>query len=77
MRIAIGSDHAGYELKECMKQELAALGHSSFDATIRFPVTAQKRGTIEFQTPTGGQISVLGIRFNPSMTFSTVPVIAK
>jgi len=56
---------------------LAALGHSSFDATIRFPVTAQKWGTIEFQTPTGGQISVLGIRFNPSMTFSTVPPIAK
>jgi hypothetical protein len=56
---------------------LAALGHSSFDLTIRFPVTAQRRGTIEFQTPAGGQISVLGIRFNPASTFSTVPPIAK
>ena len=44
---------------------------------LQVSVTAQRRGTIEFQTPTGGQISVLGIRFNPANTFSTVPPIAK
>jgi hypothetical protein len=56
---------------------LAALGHTSFDLAARFPVAAARRGTVEFQTPAGGGISVLGIRFNPAGTFSTVPAMAK
>jgi hypothetical protein len=56
---------------------LSALGHSAFDVTVRFPVTAQRRGTVEFQSPTPGQISALAIRFNPAGTFSTVPATAK
>ena len=56
---------------------LSALGHTSFDMTFRFPVTAQRRGTVEFQTPAGGGISVLGIRFNPAGTFSTVPPLTR
>ncbi len=56
---------------------LPAMGHSAFDGTVPFPVTAQRRGTIEFQTPAGGQISALAIRFNPAGTFSTVPATAK
>jgi sugar lactone lactonase YvrE len=47
--------------------ELAAQGHNSFmltDATYGFPATAGLRGTIEFDTPSGGQISVLGLRAN-------------
>ncbi len=61
---------------------LAAEGHKSFvltDATTGFPVTAGKRGTIEFETPAGGQISVLGLRFPPSNAnaFTTIPVMAK
>jgi len=56
---------------------LAALGHNAFDLAGRFPVTAARRGTVEFQTPAGGGISVLGIRFNPAGTFSTVPAMAK
>ncbi len=60
---------------------LAAEGHKSFvltDATTGFPVTAGKRGTIEFETPAGGQISVLGLRFPPSNAnaFTTIPVMA-
>ena len=31
MRVAIGSDHAGYELKECVKAELLRLGHTVED----------------------------------------------
>lgn len=31
MRIAIGTDHAGFELKERFKRELAALGHEVLD----------------------------------------------
>ena len=56
---------------------LTALGHTSFNLTDRFPVTAQRRGTVEFQTPAGGGISVLGLRFNPAGAFSTIPVLAK
>ena len=42
-------------------------GHTSFmltDATYGFPSTANVRGTVEFDTPTGGQISVMGLRAN-------------
>ena len=31
MRIAIGSDHAGFRLKEALKQHLLALGHDAID----------------------------------------------
>ncbi len=48
-----------------------------------FPVTANKRGTVEFDTPAGGQISVLGIRNTPQVTaqgtvttLTTVPALA-
>jgi hypothetical protein len=57
-------------------------GHQSFvlsDPTTGFPVTANKRGTIEFDTPPGGQISVLGIRTTPlgaSNTLTTIPALA-
>jgi ribose 5-phosphate isomerase B len=32
MRIVIGSDHAGFELKEQVKKEIARLGHTVIDA---------------------------------------------
>jgi hypothetical protein len=57
-------------------------GHKSFDLSdpaTGFPVTANKRGTIEFDTPAGGQISVLGIRTTPlgtSNTLTTIPALA-
>jgi trimeric autotransporter adhesin len=57
-------------------------GHTSFDlsdSTAGFPVTANKRGTVEFDTPAGGQISVLGIRTTPlgaSKTLTTIPALA-
>jgi hypothetical protein len=56
---------------------LAAQGHTSFDLVSRFGATAQRRGTLEFQTPAGGQISVLGLRFTPGPAFSTIPALAK
>ncbi len=48
---------------------LAGSSHTSFvlsDPALGFPVTANNRGTIEFDTPAGGQISVLGLRFTPA-----------
>jgi hypothetical protein len=54
-------------------------GHTSFVLSSQFPATANKRGTIEFDTPPGGQISVLGIRTTPlsgSTTLTTIPALA-
>jgi photosystem II stability/assembly factor-like uncharacterized protein len=54
---------------------LAASGHTSFVLKDKYAATVNKRGTIQFQTPAGGQISVLGLRANgPALT--TLPVLA-
>ena len=56
--------------------------HKAFvltDPMVGFPVTANKRGTVEFDTPAGGRISVLGIRTTPlgeSKTITTIPALA-
>ncbi len=56
---------------------LAANGHSAFVLPTQFPVTTGKRGTLEFATPTGGQIGVLGIRTPPANTFTTLPALTR
>jgi hypothetical protein len=58
---------------------IAGSGHSSFVLSALYPGTAGKRGTIEFDTPAGGQISVLGIRTTPlgnTTTLTTIPALA-
>lgn len=59
---------------------LAGHSHTSFvlsDPVQGFPVTADKRGTVEFDTPAGGQISVLGLRFTPpNSALTTIPALA-
>jgi hypothetical protein len=55
---------------------LPASGHTSFVLSTQFPVTANLRGTIEFDTPPGGQISALGIRYTPPGTLTTIPALA-
>jgi hypothetical protein len=54
-----------------------AQGHTQFMATDLSALTAGRRGTVEFQTPTGGQISVLGIRASPTSAITSTPAIAK
>jgi len=59
--------------------QVGANGHTSFmltDPALGFPVTAGKRGTVEFGTPTGGRISVIGIRAVGGV-ITTIPVLAK
>jgi hypothetical protein len=57
---------------------LPAMGHTSFDLVSRYASsTAQRRGTLEFRTPVAGQITVLGLKFNGTGAFSTIPAIAK
>ena len=56
----------------------AANGHLAFVLGVdKYPVTANKRGTIEFVTPANGQIGALGIRTPPTLTFTTLPALAK
>jgi hypothetical protein len=54
---------------------LGAQGHDHFMLDDRYAITAAKRGTIEFDAPPGGQISVLGLRANGS-ALTTLPVLA-
>ena len=54
-------------------------GHTSFVVADQYTMTQSKRGTIEFDTPAGGRISVLGIRSTPlnsSKTLTTIPPLA-
>lgn len=55
---------------------IPANGHTSFVLRQQYAATANKRGTVEFQTPSGGQISVLGVRYTPPGTLTTIPVLA-
>jgi hypothetical protein len=56
---------------------LAAHGHTSFILTSSYASVAGKRGTVEFDTPAGAQISVLGLRATPTGAVTTIPVLAK
>jgi hypothetical protein len=55
--------------------DLGAQGHTSFMLDAQYASTAGKRGTIEFDTPPGGQIGVLGLRANGG-ALTTLPVLA-
>jgi hypothetical protein len=60
--------------------QLAANGHLAFTlATQKYPGTANIRGTIEFDTPSGAQIGVLGIRMptGAAHAYTTLPALAK
>jgi len=58
---------------------LPAMGHTSFmltDANLGYPQTAGKRGVIEFDVPSAGQIAALGIRAQ-GRVITSVPALAK
>ncbi len=54
-----------------------ASGHLSEMLTGLFPAAANIRGTVEFDTPSGGQIAALGIRATSAGAFTTIPVMTK
>ena len=54
---------------------LSPYGHSSFDVADRFSATRGRRGTIEFQNSAGGPVTGLGLRFSPSGSFTSVPIV--
>jgi hypothetical protein len=57
--------------------KLAARGHTSFVLANSYASVAGKRGTVEFDTPPGAQISTLGLRATLSGAVTTIPVFVK
>ena len=56
--------------------QLAANAHTSFMLATNYPAVANQFGSMELDTPAGGQISALGIRAAPDGAITTVPVVA-
>ena len=56
---------------------LPAKGHTSFMLPDKYKVANGKRGTVEFDTPSGGQISVVGLRAKNDGTLTTIPVLGR
>lgn len=48
-------------------------GHTSFSLPVRWPSLAGRTGTIEFQSSLASGIAALGLRFNPSLNFTSLP----
>ena len=69
-------DDAGSSLASTTTN-LPANGHTSAMLTDLFPAAANIRGSVEFDTPAGGQISALGIRATPAGAYTTIPVMTK
>jgi Ice-binding-like len=56
---------------------LAGLGHTSFMLADNYAVVAGRRGSVEFRTPAGTQISAIGIRATKAGALTTIPVLVK
>jgi len=69
-------DDTGAQLGTATK-DLAAHGHTSFLLANNYPFAQNKRGTVEFDAPSTGQISALGIRSAPTGSFTTIPALVK
>jgi len=70
-------DDTGASLGTAAAISLAAYGHTSFMLASTYSATAGKRGTLELDTPPGGQIGAIGIRATPGGAITSIPVIAK
>jgi hypothetical protein len=70
-------DDTGASLGTAAPISLPPNGHMSFMLASSYPAVGGHYGTLELDTPTGGQISALGIRATPSGAITTVPVLAK
>jgi hypothetical protein len=69
-------DDTGAMLAGAIPITLNANGHISFVLSTQYPSTANIRGTIEVVAAYGEHISVLGIRFTPPGTLTTIPAMA-
>jgi hypothetical protein len=56
---------------------LPVRGHAYFALTSRYPGLAGVRGTMEVKDLSGGNLAVLGLRFNPAGSVTSIPAEAK
>jgi hypothetical protein len=56
---------------------LPVRGHTSFMLATRYPSLVGILGSLEFQNPSGGNISVLGLRINQTGSLTSIPAQAK
>ncbi|MBI5281168.1 MAG: putative Ig domain-containing protein [Candidatus Solibacter usitatus] len=56
---------------------LPASGHTAFSMPEKYPALLGRRGMVEFQSNQSGGLSALGLRFNPSLSFTSIPVAAR
>jgi hypothetical protein len=70
-------DSTGASLGTAAAISLPAYAHTSFMLATSYPAVTGQLGTLELDTPTGGQISALGMRAAASGAITTVPVLAK
>jgi hypothetical protein len=54
---------------------LPGRGHTSFVLGTHYSATGNVRGSIQFQTPAGAEIGVIGIRALPTGAYTTIPPI--
>jgi uncharacterized repeat protein (TIGR01451 family) len=53
---------------------LSGWGHTSFALAGQMPYVSGRRGVIVFQSVTGAPITALGLRFTPTNSFTSVPI---
>ena len=68
-------DETGSQLGSAQTLTIAGAGHSAFVLSDQIRATAGKRGIVRFQSGDGPGVAVLGLRFSPFGTFTSVPTI--
>ena len=64
-------------LLQTQSLNLLAHGHTSFMLPDKYPYTAHRKGMAEFVVPSGGNISVIGLRAKSGGGLTTIPVLTK
>ena len=73
---AIARDDRGNEiLRDTIP--LSASGHTAFSLPDKYPALTGLLGQIELQSPNVAGISALGLRFSPTLRFTSIPVVAR
>jgi hypothetical protein len=70
------NDDLGYQLGS-RSIVLGPHGHAAFALADQFVGVVGRRGIVEFRAPSSGSIGVLGLRFNPYGSFTSIPPIAR
>jgi hypothetical protein len=55
---------------------LPVRGHTSFSIGDKYSALSGRRGTVEVRSTSGSRVNVLGLRFSPFGSFTSVPTIA-